>query len=179
MSVTSYDVLRDRTSDNLKAQVTAALGNGWQPFGYPFVSDEDFVCQAMIKGVQDSNNLASASAAVANGDTIAVKNSAGADSHNATAEVSANTLNDVKFPATVAMVDNTDTVVVHNSAGSVIAGTHVAEVALGVLSDVKLASTVAGVTNGMALTGVAPSGSYTNTVTFTVTAGVISAIVLS
>lgn len=42
-----------------------------------------------------------------------------------------------------------------------------------------LAATSTVVTNGQDLTGVTPSGTYTDTVTFTVAGGVITAIVLS
>jgi len=184
MSVTSYEILSAATPDALQSLVTAAITAGWQPnpngqllvaeiSGIPTYSRE------MIKGVVDFNNLASASAAVANGDTVAVHNSAGGDSHNATAEVSSNSLTDVKFAATIAMVDNSDTVVVKNSAGTTVTGTHTAEVAVGVLTDVKLAATVAPVLNGGTLTGVTPSGTYSTTVTFTVASGVITAIALS
>lgn len=118
-------------------------------------------------------------ATVANGATVAVVNSASADSHNATATVTGTTLTNVKLAATVAFVDNADTVPVQNSAGAVVAGTHTATVAAGVVSNVKLAATIAPVASGLALTGVTPTGTYTNTVTFTVAAGVITAIVLS
>lgn len=80
----------------------------------------------------------SSGASVANGATVAVVNSAGSDSHSATATVTGSTLTNVKFAGTVAMVDSGDT-----------------------------------------LTGVAPSGTYTDTVTFTVANGVITAIALS
>jgi hypothetical protein len=67
-----------------------------------------------------------------------------------------------------------------NSAGTktVVGAANVAETT-GLLTQVDLPATAALITNAQALTGVAPSGAYTTTVTFTVTAGVISAIVLS
>lgn len=180
MTVTAYRAVTARHATELADAVASAITDGYQPQGSGFYDPGSGLCvQPMVLGSPTVANLNSASAAVANGDTVAVHNSAGADSHNATAEVSANSLTDVKFAATVAMVDNADTVVVKNSAGTTITGTHTAEVASGVLSDVKLASSVAFVLNGGTLTGVAPSGSYTNTITFTVAAGVITAIVLS
>ena len=44
-----------------------------------------------------------------NGDVVSVRNSAGTDSHNATAVMSGSTLIGVNLAATVAMVDNGDT----------------------------------------------------------------------
>jgi len=49
-------------------------------------------------------------AVVANGATVAVRNSAGANSKNATAVVTDDTLTGVNLPATTAMVDNAQTV---------------------------------------------------------------------
>lgn len=116
---------------------------------------------------------------LSNGDPVSVHNSAGTVSYDGRAEMANNALIDVRLESAVVLVNNGDAVVVKNSAGTTVAGTHTAEAAAGVLTDVKLAATVAPVTNGQALTGVTPSGSYTNTVTFTVAAGVITAIVLS
>lgn len=124
-------------------------------------------------------NLPATIAPVTDQSLITITNSAGADSHSATATVASGAISSVKFAATVAMVDNADTVAVHNSAGTNVAGSHTAEVALGVLTDVKLAATVAPVVNGGMLTGVTPTGIYTNTITFTVSGGVITAVALS
>lgn len=74
---------------------------------------------------------------IINGDTVAVRNSAGEDSHNATAVVAGSTLVGVNLASTVAMVDNGDT------------------------------STVE------------PSGSFVDTVTFTVADSAITAIAQS
>lgn len=178
MAVTDHKLIYAIAPDDFANQIAAAIADSWQPFGDSFQMGT-FTCREMVKGAPDSNNLASASAAVADGDTIAVQNSAGADSHNATATVANNAISAIKFPATVAMVDNVDTVTVKNSAGSSIAGTHSASVASGVLSNVTLASTVAAVVNGGTLTGVTPSGTYVDTITFTVANGVITAIALS
>jgi hypothetical protein len=197
-------------AQELSDSVAALIALGYEPTDSPSFNGTHFIQRCDNDG----------GASIGDGATIAVHNSAGADSHNAVAEVAAGVLTDVKFASTIAMVDNADTVVVnnsagspvagthsaevaagvltdvklaatvapvvnaatvavHNSAGSVVAGTHVAEVAAGVLTDVKLAATIAPVASGLALTGVTPTGSYVTTVTFTVTAGVITAIALS
>lgn len=179
MAVSAYTVATGNNPSALADDVTRLIGLSYGPYGQAFLDSDGKLIQPMIQGAPAVANVNSAGASVANGDTVAVHNSAGADSHNATAEVAANALTDVKFAATVAMVDNADTVVVKNSAGTTITGTHSAEVALGVLTDVKLASTVAGVVSGSTLTGVTPSGVYATTVTFTVASGVITAIALS
>ena len=116
---------------------------------------------------------------LSNGDLITVRNSAGGSSHDAVAEVANGNLVDVRIASTAALVDNSGAVVVKNSAGTTVAGTHTAEVAAGLLTDVKLAATVAPIVSGGTVTGVAPTGAYTNTVTFTVAAGVVTAIALS
>lgn len=117
-------------------------------------------------------------ATVANGATVAVVNSASADSHNATATVAGATLTNVKLAATVAFVDNTDIVTMQNSAGAAVAGTHTATVTAGVLSNVKLASTVAPVVSGVKVNAGTVTGTG-NFATITVVAGVITGIVLS
>lgn len=119
-----------------------------------------------------------AGATVATGDVLSIKNSAGADGHNATAVVTDGDIASLKLAATVAMVDNADVVAVKNSAGSAVAGSHVAEVALGVLTDVKLAATIAPVANGAALV-IPVTGAYLTTATVTVALGVVTGIVLS
>jgi len=64
---------------------------------------------AMTAAIAVINGTAG-SASVANGATVAVRNSAGADSHNATAVVASNALTGVNLAATVALVDNGDKV---------------------------------------------------------------------
>ena len=80
---------------------------------------------------------------------------------------------------TTAIVTNGQTpIVMANSANSkTVNGTAV--VANGAVSRVSAPATAAIVTSSQALTGVAPTGTYTNTVTFTVANGVITAIALS
>lgn len=46
-------------------------------------------------------------------------------------------------------------------------------------AQVRFPATAAGVANGATLTGVEPTGTYTNTITFTVAGGVITGIALS
>lgn len=123
--------------------------------------------------------LTSTQAVVSNAGTVAVRNSAGADSHNATAVVASGAITGVNLAATVAMVDSADTIALQNSTGTVAGGNAVVTVAAGVPTNVRAPATTAVVPTAFALTGVTPSGTYTNTVTFTVAGGVITAIVLS
>lgn len=115
-------------------------------------------------------NLPAGTAAIINGGTVPVRNSASADSHNATAAVTGNTLSGVNLASTVSMVDNTDVVTVLPATGTTPAqGTATAAVASGVLTGVRLPATSAVVTNGrtIAVTG--------GTVTLTVTNNVVTA----
>lgn len=134
-------------------------------------------CAAALT-VAGSTGLPATSAVVSNAGSVAVVNSASADSHNATATVAAGALTNVKLAATVAMVDNADAITMQNSAGTAIAGTHPATVTAGVVANVKLAATVAAVSNGVKVNAVSVTGSG-NFATFTVANGVITAIVLS
>lgn len=119
--------------------------------------------------VLNPDSLPGSGASVANGATVAVRNSTGGDSHNATAVVTGTTLTGVNLAATVALVDTADTLPLQNSAGTA-AGNVTATVAAGVVSNVRTPATAAIVTNGQQLT---IGGT---TYTFTVAAGVISAI---
>lgn len=88
-------------------------------------------------------------------------------------------LNALSFALGGFFVDGTD-INVKNSAGSkTVVGDAVVNEATGALTQVDLPATAALLTSGQALTGVAPSGVYATTVTFTVANGVITAIVLS
>lgn len=124
--------------------------------------------------------LASTIAAVANGASVNVTNSAGtAVPGTETAVVAAGVLTSVALPATAAVVNQADAnVVVQNSAGAAITSAGVAAVASGVLSNVKLPATIAAVANATKYNAVSVTGSG-NFATFTVAAGVITAIVLS
>lgn len=111
-----------------------------------------------LSGAVVPEPLPATQAIVDNGGTVPVRNSAGADSHNATAVVAAGELSGVNLAATVAMVDNSDAITVQNSAGAAVAGTHAATVAAGVLSNVRLAATVAPVVNSAAVTVLPAAG---------------------
>lgn len=79
---------------------------------------------------------------------------------------------------TQAVVSNGGTVTAANSANNkTVSATYV--ISAGAVQRVSLPATAAIVTSTQALTGVTPSGTYTNTVTFTVAGGVITAIALS
>lgn len=118
-----------------------------------------------------------AAAPIQNGSTVAVRNSAGADNHNATAIVSAKALTGVNLAATVAMVDNADSVNVENSAGNLDSAA-TAVVAAGVLTSVQLASTKTILTNALKFSGVTITGSGTF-FTPTIVNGVLTGGVLS
>lgn len=125
-----------------------------------------------------SVNLPATVAGVESADTVAVVNSAGADSHNATATVASGAITNVKLAATTAFVDNTDAVTVHNSAGTAVAGSHVATVAAGVLSNVKLAATIAPLANAATVAIQNSAGTAVGTGTVAVAAGVVSNVKL-
>lgn len=87
-------------------------------------------------------------ATISDGATVAVRNSAAADSHDATAVVAdGTTLTGVNLASTVAMVDNSDVISVRNSAG---ADGHnaTAVVTAGAVTGVNLASTTIMLDNG-------------------------------
>lgn len=71
--------------------------------------------------------------------------------------------------ATVTMANSTNT--------KTVSGTAV--VTAGVLSRVSAPATAAIITSAQTLTGVTPTGTYTNTITFTVANGVVTAVALS
>lgn len=112
-------------------------------------------------------------AGVSNGGTVAVRNSAGANSHPATAVIASGAMTGVNLAATSAMVDNSGAVSVRNSAGAD-AHSATAVVSAGVLTGVNLAATSAIVDNGDTLTT-----ARGETVSFTVAAGVATAMVRS
>lgn len=123
--------------------------------------------------------LPATQALTANGGTVAVANSVGGFQDNATTVVANGALGSVQLPATTTTIKNNANVQVQNSAGTVISSSCPAAVGSGVLSNVKLPSTVAAVTNAVKQTLPAITGTYTNGYTFTVTNGVITAIVAS
>lgn len=121
--------------------------------------------------------LPDSQAIVIDGGVLSVKNSAGADAHNATLSVSGNSVTALKYANTVAVVDNNDSVNVENSAGNLDSAA-TAVVASGVLTSVKLASTKTILTTAVAVTGVTVTGTGT-TATPTIVNGVLTAIALS
>lgn len=62
--------------------------------------------------IKDLTTLAATDTVVSNSDTVAVRNSAGADSHNGTAVVANHALTGINLAATVAMVDSGDAVTI-------------------------------------------------------------------
>lgn len=117
-------------------------------------------------------------AGIDDGDTIAITNSAGADSHNATAAVAGNALTSVKFASTIAMVDNGDTLAIHNSADG---DSHNATVtvAAGVATKALLASTVAFVDHTDSVNVKNSAADVTKAATATVTAGALVSVSLA
>lgn len=116
------------------------------------------------------------SAVVANAATVAVRNSAGADSHNATAVVTAGALTGVNLAATAALVDQADAVQVVNSAGAD-AHAGVAAVAAGVITNVALPATVAMVDNSDTVAIQRSNGTAVGAAgTAVVAAGVVTAV---
>lgn len=109
---------------------------------------------------------------VSNPGTVAAADAAGA------AAIDALVAAGVTPVGTTATVQDGATVNVTNSAGTAVAGTETATVVAGALT-VKLASTVAPVVNGVKLVLPNITGTWVNGFTFTVVAGVITAIVAS
>jgi len=129
--------------------------------------------------------------AVTLGDTVEVRNGAANVSQNYGAAIESSDFVEGTLPAstdydgvddfgdndTNPVVETGDTIAVKNSADSVsLDGT--ASVESGVVT-VDLDATDTLLSSGDTLTGVTPSGSYTNTITFTVAAGAITAVALS
>lgn len=124
----------------------------------------------------DPDNLPGAGPTVADGQSVSVRNSAGADAHTGTAVVTDDAFTGVNLAATVAMIDNADSVTIKNSAGTAIAGTHAATVAAGVLSNVKLAATVAPVVNAASVPLQNSAGAAKGNGTVAVAAGVVTSV---
>lgn len=115
--------------------------------------------------------LPASTAVIGNGATVAVRNSAGADSHNATSVTTTQgALTGVNLAATVAMVDNSDSVPLLPATGTTPAqGSGTAAIAAGVVTGVRLPATSAVVTNGQVITVTG------GTVTITVANNVVTA----
>lgn len=115
---------------------------------------------------------------VSDGATGKVTNSTGAQNITGTLQVKDGALKQVVLPAATTMVGNTDAVTIADGANNkTVVGSAV--VANGAVSCVAAPAMAAIVTNDQALTGVTPAGTFTNTVTFAVTDGVITGITLS
>lgn len=168
-------------AEKLRRLVAVAIGNiqSAKAKGAPGEGAQlsAFLHDAASKTPDAVSGLPATSAVLANGATVAVRNSAGADSHNATAVVAAGAITGVNLAATVALLDTADTVPVQNSAGAAI-GTGTATVAAGVASNIRLPATVAGVTSGVKINAGTVTGTG-NFATITVANGVITGIVLS
>lgn len=116
-----------------------------------------------------------------NGSTVAVRNSSGADSHNGTAVVTTQgALTGINLASSVVMVDNNDSVPV-GDATAVAAGQDngTAAVAAAALTRVTLPGTDKIIKSTVKYTAPAVTGTYVNGYTFTIVAGVITAIVAS
>lgn len=119
-----------------KASTLASLSQGYAESARTPTTEEAAIVQTAIDAMTAAISAigGGTTATVANGATVAVQNSAGADSHNATAVVASGALTGVKLAATVAMVDNGDTV---SATGTGTTATLV--VAAGVVTGVTLA----------------------------------------
>lgn len=117
-------------------------------------------------------------ATIADGATVAVRNSAAADSHNATAVVAdGSTLTGVNLASTVAMVDNSDVVSVRTSTG-VDGHNATAVVAAGAITGVNLAATTIMVDNGDTNL-IADAAATVSTVTYTVSGGALTSATIT
>lgn len=120
-----------------KASTLATLSQTYGESARTPTAEEAAIVQTAIDAMSAAIaviNGTSGAATVANGATVAVRNSAGADSHNGTAVVTAGTLTGINLAATVALADNGDTV---PATGTGTTATLV--VAAGVLTGVTLA----------------------------------------
>lgn len=140
------------------------------------------VAPVVASGILSRFKLAASYTALSNAVAVAVRNSAGANSHSGTSVVTAaGVLTGINLPATTAMIDNAEAVTMQNSAGTAIAGTHPATVSAGVISNVKLAATIAPVANASVQASVPVTnnailaiGTVNRQVTYTVANGVVT-----
>lgn len=96
-----------------KASTLATLSQTYGESARTPTAEEAAIVQAAIDAMSAAIaviNGTPGAATVANGATVAVRNSAGADSHNGTAVVASGTLTGINLAATVALADNGDTV---------------------------------------------------------------------
>lgn len=130
--------------------------------------------QLIQMGIQFDTFSVPTGASIANGQTVAVRNSAGADSHNSTAVVAGSSLTGTNLAATVAMVDNADAVNIQNSAGAAAGAAGAAQVSAGVMGSVRLPATSAVTTNGGAVSVRNSAGADAHAGTAVVSAGVLT-----
>lgn len=163
-------------------QAVVTDSSGYALYGSDGTTNQNTtVAPVVASGILSRFKLASGYTALANAVAVAIRNSAGANSHSGTSVVTAaGVLTGFNLPTTTAMIDNADAVTMQNSAGTAIAGTHAATVSAGVLQNVKLAATVAPVNNTDAITiqnsaGAAVAGTHTATVS----AGTVSNVKLA
>lgn len=152
-------------------QATVADGALIALYGYDGTTNTGFAVNAVVaSNVITRVKLPSSVTALANAVSVAVRNSAGANSHSGTSVVTAEgLLTGINLPAATAMLDNAGAVTIQNSAGVAVAGTHPATVSAGVLQYIRLAATIAPVGNGDAITmqnsaGTAIAGTHSATV---------------
>ncbi|KLQ40417.1 hypothetical protein ABR33_00080 [Enterobacter bugandensis] len=113
-----------------------------------------------------------------NGDSISVQNVNGAAGITSTAFVNANgVLLAARLPATVAAISSGNSIQIRNSAGTAISNATFT-VSNGVIAYGTFPATIAAVANAAALQ-IPVTGTYVDTVTFTVAGGVITGIALS
>ncbi|UPY96256.1 hypothetical protein [Pectobacterium sp. 21LCBS03] len=166
-------------------QVIIANGNTSQLYAADGTASQGVTVNAVIvNGVLLRQQLPASVTTISNGDTVSVRNSAGANAKSGTAVVSSSgSLTGINLPATTAMIDNSAAVTVQNSAGTAIAGTHAATVAAGAISNIKLAANIAPIANGTVLSSLPVTnnailaiGTVNRSVTITVANGVITGI---
>jgi hypothetical protein len=133
---------------------------------------------ALLAYADIQTDLPAGDAPISDTDTVDLYTSAGVDTTSeVVATVVDSVLTKVTLPATVAPVKSTDPINVFRSAGTDSGADALATVAAGVVTKVTMPATHAIVASGVL--AVVPSGTYVSTVTITVAAGAITAIVLS
>lgn len=135
--------------------------------------------QLIQQGITFGTYTPQTGASVANGATVAVRNSAGADSHNGSAVVAGNSLTGINLAATVAMVDQADSIAIQNSAGAAAGGNGIAQVAAGVIGSVRLPATSAVLANSGAVSVRNSAGADAHAGTAVVAAGVLTGVNLA
>lgn len=186
VALTFMDEARALVYDELGEDLPATLPAGSAPVANAATvavrnsagADSHNATAVVTAGALTGVNLAATAAMVDQADAVTVVNSAGADGHAGTVAVAAGAVTNVALPATVAMVDNADVVVIQNSAGAVRGASGSAIVAAGVVTAVRTPATSAVVVGGVQA-GVTVTGTYTTSISFTITAGALTAVTLA